>query len=106
MSNLREEIIKLAREVPETRKHLVPLLKKSAKMFDRIEVEDKQAGVKLVIGLVNDGSWTVVMHDKNQRGRGGEILDQGRGLFKSRKVGLPRQIIKGIQEAQKELGGV
>lgn len=32
MSKLREEVLKLAREVPETRKHLVPLLRKHARL--------------------------------------------------------------------------
>jgi len=111
MSQLREALIKLAGEVPETRKHLVPLLKKTAKMFDTIEIRDKDAGVLVKVGLVNDGTWTVFMWDENSRRPGSsrgdsELVDKGRGLFKSRKIQFPRHIMKGIHEAQKELGGV
>lgn len=43
MSNLREAIVKLAKEVPETRKHLVPLLRVAARSSFDDAVRDKNS---------------------------------------------------------------
>ncbi|MFA6235532.1 MAG: hypothetical protein WC824_15290 [Bacteroidota bacterium] len=44
MSDLRQAVIKLAREIPELRKHLVPLLRKTAMEFDTEEALKKYLG--------------------------------------------------------------
>ncbi|MFA6234138.1 MAG: hypothetical protein WC824_08130, partial [Bacteroidota bacterium] len=41
MNALRERVLKLAHEVPELRKHLVPILRKTAMEFDTPEALKK-----------------------------------------------------------------